>query len=275
MTTTRRFGERRITAFMEDPDNMNISNIIHATQGAQAYGYKAALVGGVTVYGWCAPAILQAMGTEWLERGWIDVSFRRPTYPGDEMTARVNERDDGLCDFEMKNQDGETCLSGELGMGTAPWLHELSNPARRIAEPRPEQVPQLTPEVAPVGRDLRPQAVPISKEESRKFSLEHEMDDHPAFHGDNPIIHPGWLAGRMTRLIHHSYTYGPAIHARSQIQNLAPAFAGQTVTVAGHFRDTYERKGHHYGLLDGLILSEDGRELTRIRHTTIYQVAKR
>ncbi|HXH23455.1 MAG TPA: hypothetical protein VNN10_15660, partial [Dehalococcoidia bacterium] len=85
MTTTRRYGERRITAFMEDPDNMNISNVIHANQGARQYGYRAALVGGVTVYGWTVPAILQALGPRWLSDGWIDVSFRRPTYPGDEM----------------------------------------------------------------------------------------------------------------------------------------------------------------------------------------------
>jgi hypothetical protein len=79
----------------------------------------------------------------------------------------------------------------------------------------------------------------------------------------------------MTPLIHHSYDYGPAIHARSQIQNLRPALVGQTVTVAGHFLEQYERKGHHYGVVDGVILSEAGEELVHLRHTTIFQVAKR
>jgi hypothetical protein len=79
----------------------------------------------------------------------------------------------------------------------------------------------------------------------------------------------------MTRLLHHSYNYGPAIHARTHLQNLARAEAGQTVTVAGHFHQAYERKGHHYAVFDGVILSEDGRELVKMRHTTIFQVAKR
>jgi acyl dehydratase len=260
---------------MEDPDNMNISNVIHANQGAREYGYRAALVGGVTVYGWTVPAILQALGPRWLSDGWIDVSFRRPTYPGDEMTARVVERDDGLLELTMTNQDGEVCVSGELGLGRAPWLAELRVPARRQAEPRPASVPQLTPEVAPVGQDLRPMAVAISQEEARRFALEREQDETALFAGESPLIHPAWLAARMTPLIHHSYTYGPAIHARSHIQHLAAAEAGQTVTVAGHFREAYERKGHQYGVVDGVIISEDGRELARIRHTTIYQAAKR
>jgi acyl dehydratase len=268
MTTTRRYGERRITAFMEDPDNMNIGNVIHANQGAREYGYRAALVGGVIVYGWTVPAILQALGPQWLSDGWVDVSFRRPTYPGDEMTARVSERDDGLFELAMTNQDGETCLSGELGLGRAPWLDELRLPARLLAEPRPDSLPQLTPEVVPVGQDLRPMAVPISKDEARAFAIEQEREEEPLFTGESPLIHPGWIAGRMTRLIHHSYNYGPAIHARSQIQNLAPAEAGQTVTVAGHFVDAYERKGHNYGVVDGVILSEAGRELTRLRWST-------
>jgi hypothetical protein len=275
MTTTRRFGEHHITAFMEDPDNMNIGNIIHANGGAQQYGYKAALVGGVTVYGWTIPAVLQALGPRWLDDGWIDVSFRHPTYPGDEMTATVSEQDGGVCELKMINQDGVACLIGELGLGRAPWLDDLRVPLRRTAEPRPGEVPQLTLGVAPVGKDLRPMAVPLTAAEARTFALERERDHDALFTGERPRLHPGWLAGRMTPLIHHSYNYGPAIHARSHIQSLAPAYAGQTVTVAGHFRDAYERKGHHYAVVDGLILGEDGGELARIRHTTIFEVAKR
>jgi len=79
----------------------------------------------------------------------------------------------------------------------------------------------------------------------------------------------------MSPLLHHSFDYGPAIHARSHIQNLAPAYSGQTFTVAGHFREAFERKGHHYAVIDGLILAEDGAPLAQVRHTTIFQVAKR
>ena len=58
MTAEPRVAERRITAFMEDPDAPRPENPIHSTSGGTEYGYRAALVGGVTVYGWTAPAII-------------------------------------------------------------------------------------------------------------------------------------------------------------------------------------------------------------------------
>ena len=65
---------RTITAFLDGPDSPDISNPIHSTEVATQYGFRAALVGGVTVYGWTVPAIIGALGEGWLERGWADVS---------------------------------------------------------------------------------------------------------------------------------------------------------------------------------------------------------
>jgi acyl dehydratase len=274
MTTIDRAFERTITAFLDGEDSPDIANPIHSTAVATEYGYRAALVGGVTVYGWCVPAITAALGQRWLEDGWIDVHFRRPTYPGDVTTARVVPEGDAFA-LAMTNQDGERCLVGTLGLGRAPFLGELHLPSRRTAEPRPATLPRLTPETAPVGQDLRPMPVRYSHEDAVEYATSKQADPKPPWVGEGARIHPGWLAARMTPMIHHSYDYGPAIHARSQIQHLAPALAGQTVTVAGHFTETYERKGHHYAVVDGVILAEDGTELAHLRHTTIYQVAKR
>jgi predicted thioesterase len=77
----------------------------------------------------------------------------------------------------------------------------------------------------------------------------------------------------MTPMLHHSYDYSPAIHTRSQVQHMGPAIAGQAVTVAGRFIDAFERKGNHYAVADGVIMSEGGAEIARIRHTTIFHVA--
>jgi acyl dehydratase len=276
MTTTRRFGERRITAFMENENNMNQGNVMHANDGARAYGYRAALVPGVQVWGWAGPAVLQALGAEWLERGWADVSFRRPIYPGDEITARVSERDDGVCELAITNQDGAVCVSGELGLGEGPWHADFKPSANRTPEEKPDVVPELTLETAPIGQDVRAMAVPISKEDARRFAQERERDDNPLFAGEDPVLQPGWMAGRMTPLLRHNFQYdNVAIHARTQVQNLAPARAGQTITVAGHLRDAFDRKGHHYAVLDGTFVAEEGAELAHVRHTLIFHVAKR
>lgn len=268
-------AEHRVTAFLDGPDDRNIPNEIHSTEGAREYGYQAALVGGATVFGWATPAILEALGDAWLDHGWVEVAFRRPTYPGDELTMRVAPASDGGHELRITGPDGHDRISGSAGLGEAPWLAGLADPERTEGEDRPETLPRLTMAVAPVGQDLRPLATDLSAEEMATYAREKQRSDHPLFTGPRPRLHPGWLAARPIRVLHHSYDYGPAIHARSHIQFCAPAHAGQRLVTAVHFIEAYERKGHHYGVLDCTTRGEDGRVLIRQRHTTIFEVARR
>ena len=82
-----RRASRRITAFLDGEDRPDIPNPIHSTGVARQYGFAGPLVGGVTVYGWLVPPILDLLGDAWLESGWADVRFRRPVYPGDDLEA--------------------------------------------------------------------------------------------------------------------------------------------------------------------------------------------
>ena len=107
------------------------------------------------------------------------------------------------------------------------------------------------------------------------YALEKQDDGSEQWTGPAARVHPGWIAAQMTPLLHHSYEYAPAIHTRSQIQHLGAIEPGQTFTFAGNFHEAFERKGHHYAVIDGVMLGEDGRELARLRHTTIFRVAKR
>ncbi len=269
-----RTATRTLTAFLDGEDSPDIMNPIHSTAVAAEYGFRAALVGGVTVYGWCVPVLLELLGEGWLDDGWVEVNFRRPVYPGDELTIN-GARGAAKVAFEATKEAGECCLRGEGGRGLAPWFHELHTPWRRKAEPRPETLPWLTLEGAPLGEDLRPMPVPFDVEAASTYARELQRDEHPRWHGTAPRMHPGWLAARMTPMIHHSYDYKPAIHTRSQIQHLAPAVAGQVFTVTGHLVRAYEQKDHHYAQVDGSVLTENGVEVARIRHTTIFRPARR
>jgi len=262
--------ERHFQAFLDGPDSPDISNPIHSTEVAHSFGFKAALVGGVTVWGWCARAILDVFGERWLADGWADVHFRQPVYPGDALTIRVASGPPP-CAFEVANQDGEVCLRGEVGLGSAPWLKDLTTSGWRTAEPAPAELPELTLASAPTGRELRPMALPYQANDATAYASEKQRDEAPPWVGPAARIHPGWIAARMTPLLKHSFAYGPSIHTRTQVQHLAPALAGQNVTVAGRFIQAYERKGHHVAELDGQLLSETGSELARLRHTTIFR----
>jgi hypothetical protein len=273
--TTRSSAEVRLTAFLAGPDRPDIRNAIHSTQGAREYGYRAALVGGVTVFGWATPLILETLGRSWLDHGWAEIAFRRPTYPGDDLLFRIAE-DDGVWRLTITGVDGHDRVSGELGLGDAPWLDQVlvKTPFR---EPEPELAhhPRLTWEVAPVGRQLAPLGFAVSVEEAQAYARSRARTDDPLFAGPRPRLHPGWIAGRPPGVLHHSYDYGPAIHARSHLQIFAPALAGQEFVATATFRESYERKGHHYGAYDTSVYDAGGTELWRQRHTTVYQVARR
>lgn len=265
-------AERQILAFLDGEDSPTISNPIHSTEVAAQYGFRGALVGGVTVYGWLTPPIIEVLGERWLRDGWADVRFRRPTFPGDLMTARAELGTDGAASVAMLNPEGVATIEGSAGTGKAPWFEELAAPTGRAAEPKPATVPLLTLETAPTGQLLRPMRVPWTEADASAYGESLQQDTSGRFAGPGAIIHPGWIAARMTPLLKHSYDYGPSIHIRTQVQHLAPAPAGQAFTVEGTFLRAYEQNGHHIAELDGSLLSETGEELARLRHTTIFRI---
>ena len=154
MTTGTVEGE--FIATMEDPDDPEMfeRNRIHTTAGAQEYGFKGAFVGGVTLYAWCVPTIVEALGEAWLDEGWINVRFRRPTYPGAAIKCRWRAKDDGPgpAPSQAVKDDGETSIVGEVGLGPRPgW----ATCARRRSRPRsPTAARAAVPH--PGGRAHRP-----------------------------------------------------------------------------------------------------------------------
>jgi hypothetical protein len=87
---------------------------------------------------------------------------------------------------------------------------------------------------------------------------------------DPPLLHPFFLAARMAPLTRHNFTYGPTIHVRTQIQHLRGASADQEVTIGARLVAAFERNGHGYQVLDGVITGQGGSELGRLRHHTIF-----
>jgi len=269
---TLQLAERPLTAFLDGEDSPDIVNPIHSTAVAAEYGYRAPLVGGVTVYGWLTPVILDLLGERWLTEGWADVRFRRPVFPGDALTARCERREDGSAGIAILNAGGAACIEGEVGLAPPPLLRDFHLPSARDAVARPATLPRLALETAPHGEDLRPMLVPFAMEDARAWATGKQRDASSRWIGEGAFVHPSWIAARMTPLLHHSFDYGPSIHTRSEVVHLAPAKAGQAFTVAGHFIRAYEERGHHVAELDGVLLGEDGRELARLRHTTIFRI---
>jgi hypothetical protein len=264
---------RSVTA-TPDPPPVGIPNPIHAADGASSAGYAGALVAGVRTYGWVAEAVIEVLGPGWLDDGWADVTLRRPLFAGDVVTITIGPRSaaDGAVDVSAAVGDREVLL-GAVGLGSAAWAGELAPPEPTPAMEPPDVRPTYTIDDAPVGQPLRPLGAFVSVDAARRLSL----DDlgQTTSHVADGRLHPWFLAARMAPLTRHNFTYGPTIHVRTQIQHRGPAQAAQEVVVGARIVEAYERKGHWYQVLDGLVVGDGGapgcRELARLRHHSIFR----
>src|SRR5579884_764214 len=270
MTATPSTYETKLTAFLANEDSPAIANPIHSTDGARQFGFPAAFVGGVTVFGWTVPSIMRACGEGWFEHGWAEVYFRRPVFPGQELTVRL-AREAGAFDLRVI-ADGADRITGRAGAGDAPWLSELHAEPRQPLEANTRTPAPLTLETAPLGELIGPMAQPAPVDECVAYVVEKLRSADPRFAGVKPLIHPAWSAGCLTRLLYHEFVrVGPSIHVSSHLQYLASAPAGQTCTAQGRFVEAYERKGDHYGSVEGSFFAEDGTEILRLRHRFIFK----
>ena len=209
-------SRRHLRAFMKNPDAEK-SNAIHSTSGARDYGFQGALVGGATAYGWAASFFVETLGNQWLNFGWVQVRFRQPIYPNDDLVVILG--DDGLFDVR-RDIDEVSCLSGRVGRGEAPWLGDVGSPSRRPPEPMPDCMPDLTLRDAPLGEELRTREVHLSVADAEAYARDKQQESLDCFFGSDASIHPAWIAEQPIHWLHHSYNYGPSIHTESRIQHL-------------------------------------------------------
>ena len=111
--------QHTIQALMDDPDEIK-PNPIHSTSVAQDYGFKGALIGGATAYGWTVRTIIEALGMEWLDHGWAELKFIQPMYPGDTLVVSVTDAGE----LTVKRGD-DLCFKGLVGLGDGPWKDDF------------------------------------------------------------------------------------------------------------------------------------------------------
>jgi hypothetical protein len=174
----------------------------------------------------------------------------------------------------MTTEEGP-CVEGRAGLGRAPWSSDLSLLARRGPDPAPAGAdkPQLSLGSPPA--DLLTLDATVGTDTATAFGRS-QPEPMEAFTTDRPAVHPAILARQMISLLSHTYDYGrPSIHVSTQLENLAAVPAGEPLALCGRLVETYERRGHHYAVTDGVLYGAAPEPLARLRHTNIFRVARR
>ncbi len=230
-------------------------------------GYSAPLVGGVTVFAWTVPAILSQLGTEWLHHGWIAFDLKRPVYPGLLVNCQV-ETGTSCERLVLKQINGATeeqCLSGDVGLGAAPWLNEMSACIRADVERKHSRMKLTLGNALAFG--IKPMNTELTAARMQQYVQKYARDDNRIW---QETAHPGWLAGQMNVLIEESYAHYPAIHIGTKLQyhkriplNVTLRFEAK---VMPHSRVL--SNGRHLIVIDACVYVEN--ELhAQLRHSTL------
>ncbi len=273
---TRTTIETTVVAYLDNDDSPDITNPIHSTEVAKSYGFDGPLVGGVTVWGWATDTILSAIGEDWLEEGWAEYSFRKPTFPGDtlKVRAKLNEGShEESWAVEMINQSDELCVSGMVGLGKAQWLDELIKPSSMGPTIESSNKGPLILGDAEIGMDWAAAELNFSTKEAKEFILKKQRTDNPIFIDANAVAHPSWTAGWAEKLLRHNFAIPSSMHTKSRVQHHRKIPVGTAVIGGAHLVDAYEQKAHHFANYDVLLVDAEGVELAQLRHWTVFRIA--
>ena len=265
--------------------SLHSDNKIHDDAVAKKYGFAGGLVPGVTVYAYMVAPLAEALGERWLTTGAATVTFVQPLYEQQMAVSRatvleVNSGESGdavVFDIRAENAAGERCGTGTATVTSEPLGGPVDVPdyvELNPAQPRDPR-PELRLETAPVGTALARLVAPTTAEFARDYAQNVFDNNHLFTEGSiwgPPLMHPGWLLSECNRIFTQSYSFGPWIHTRSQIRYLGPALAGRTFTFHGRLSDVYERRQHHYAVLDIFCIDDQGQQVMQVQHTAIFKV---
>jgi acyl dehydratase len=243
-------------------DAATSENKIHDDLVARKFGFAGGLVPGVTVYALATRPVVERFGVDWIERGAASFRLPAPAYEGDRVTT-TSAADGG---FTLAASDGTVCLEGKVGMAdTAPPFPEV---------PAGGELPDLRPDASETSLAVDTVLAPVERVVDATLHqefLDFLGDDLAIYRGSSAVVHPGWLSRALNRVISLNVLLGPWIHVGSDIQHHGAARAGDRLQTRGVVVDNYERKGHHFVVVDVAMDADGERPVLSGRHTAIWR----
>lgn len=239
-------------------------NKMHDDTVARRFGFTGGLVPGVDVFAYMSHMPVAKWGRAFLERGLMDGRFVKPVYDGE--MAEVTAEDDGDGILIKVTSRGELCASGRASLKAAAPQVSLNDFIETAPAAKREPVDSRSYEV---GKWLGIPAYTQTVDAARQY-LDDIRENETTYSRDN-LMHPGMLLRTMNWALMENAILGPWIHVGSTIQHLAAAKVGDVLTARAKVTGNYERKGHLFVELDGVIVANGKTPVAHCQHTAIYQ----
>ena len=249
-------------------------NKIHEDGIARDFGFRGALVPGVTVYAWMTHPVVAALGAAWLERGTFKARFASPVYFDEpiRIEASVTERPADAVTIEVRavNARGETCATGTFGLGADP-RPVAPDVAAYPRAPLPAERPRVSREILNARPVLGTPELLLDPPTIQAF-LERVGEPLPLYTVPGAPAHPGLHLHEANKALSRNVVVSPWIHVESEGQQLGIARVGERLETRAKVGRLFEKKGHQFVELDLLQLANGVRPVARIQHKAIYQL---
>ena len=242
----------------------NSENKMHDDTVARRFGFAGGLVAGVDVFAYMTHLPVARWGRAFLERGRVEARFLKPVYDGETVIASAVPQGEGLA-LALESR-GETCASGHASLpAVAPPLSLDDFPRTSVVAERAPVGPSSYAEGSWLG------IPPWRQGEVAMAEYLAGVRETQGLYARERIVHPGMLLRTMNWALMENAKLGPWIHVGSTIRYLATAGVEDELSVRAKVTGNYERKGHKFVELDGLIVANGSRPIARCQHIAIYQ----
>lgn len=242
----------------------NSENKMHDDSVARRFGFQGGLVPGVEVFAYMSHMPLAKWGRPFLECGLMDGRFIKPVYDGEIAIVTAEDADGGLA-IKVESW-GEICASGHATLkASAPnvILDDFQNVAV-VANRDPINANSYR-----TGQWLG--IAPYTQGADAALEYLRDVRETDPIYANENIVHPGMLLRTMNWALMENAILGPWIYVGSTVQHLNVASVRDELTVRAKVTQNYERKGHKFVELDGLVVANGTKPIARCQHIAIYQ----
>ena len=248
-------------------------NRMHSDDVARRFGFKGALVPGVTIFAHMTRPLVAHRGEAWLAGAIAEVAFSKPAYEGDLLTVTTRassaQADSGdAYELVCRNEEGT-----ELARMTSsiPASRPGVDPRSAIAPAAPTgERPLASWELMEIARPFPALAWKPSLADNVQW-CEEVRDDLPLYRsGDAAPVHPGFVLRQANFVLRNRFTLPAWIHTGSRIVFHDVLRVGREYEVRAIPEEKWERKGHQFVQLYVAIRSSAD-TLAEITHTAIFR----
>jgi len=241
----------------------NSENKMHDDSVARRFGFQGGLVPGVDVFAYMSHMPVAKWGRAFLDRGLMDGRFFKPVYDGETAAVTAEEVDGGLA-IRVESR-GELCATGSASMPSD--TPKLSLGDFQSASVIGKHAPADEKSYA-TGKWLSIPPFTLGTQGSLDYLR--DARETEALYANEKIVHTGMLLRTMNWALMENAILGPWIHVGSTIRYLGTANVEDELTVRAKVTGNYERKGHKFVELDGVIVSRGDKLVAHCQHVAIY-----